>query len=194
MAENGRFIFQKIELVKPYIKTPYTPINRVVAQKSVFVRHPAGFIQPNKDDVINIPAALKKAMREHLERSHGIVTETVYNDTHGFIRHQNLLMKLHIENHIGLTFEQQGDSDNGKSKLRERIMKQLLNILAELLIWTPLLLCPTSIAVMFIGKMGEFDLAIDDYTKAIRLTSPALLRLTTDAAGCIRLKVKLTRQ
>ncbi len=114
-GRDGRFIFQKIELVKPYIESPYAPINRVIAQKSVFVRHPAGFIQPAKDDVINIPASLKNLMREHLERSHDISAETVYNDTHGFIRHQSLNMELYKAMYIGLTREQQGDSDNGNS-------------------------------------------------------------------------------
>lgn len=111
----GRIIFQKIELVKPYIEVPHEPVNRVIAQKSVFVRHPDGFIQPNKDDVINIPADLKKPIREHLERCHDISSETVYNDTHGFIRHQRLYPELYKAIYMGLIHKQQGDSENGKS-------------------------------------------------------------------------------
>lgn len=102
-GRDGRFIFQKIELVESYTEIPHTPINRVVAQKSVFVRHPAGFIQPNKDDVVNIPASLKNPIREHLEKCHYIIDETVYNDTQGFIRHQNLNMELYKEMYMGLS-------------------------------------------------------------------------------------------
>ena len=107
--------FKKIELVKRYIERPYQPINRVIAQKSVFVRHPKGFIQPDKDDVINIPADLKKSMREHLESCHDISSETVYNDTHGFIRHQHLNPEFYKAIYMGLIYKHQGDSENGKS-------------------------------------------------------------------------------
>jgi len=60
LDKDGRIILEEKELINPYIAEPYEPINRVIAQKSVFVRHPDGFILPNEDDVINIPADLKK--------------------------------------------------------------------------------------------------------------------------------------
>lgn len=65
-SEDGRIIFQKGELIRPFIKEPPEPINRVVAQNSVFVRPPEGFIRPNNNDVINIPSSLKIPMLEHL--------------------------------------------------------------------------------------------------------------------------------
>ena len=88
-SENGRIICQRKELLSPFIKEPPEPINRVVAQKSIFVRPSKGFIEPNEDDVINIPANLKVPMLEHLRTDHDISTETIYNDIHGFIRYQN---------------------------------------------------------------------------------------------------------
>ena len=112
-GKNGRVILQKKELINSYVERPYAPINRVIAQKSVFVRHPNGFIQPDEGDIVNIPAALKKPIREHLERYHGISVKTIYNDLHGFIRHQSLNLETYKEVYRGLTREQKGDAENG---------------------------------------------------------------------------------
>ena len=114
-TQNGRLILQKKEEINPYIEEVYEPINRVIAQKSIFVRHPDGFIQPNEDDVINIPAELKKDILRHLRNLHGITVETVYNDIHGFIRAQNDHIKVYMEIYKGLTQEQKGDGANGDS-------------------------------------------------------------------------------
>lgn len=111
--EDGRIILQKRESVEPYIEEPYEPINRVIAQKSVFVRHPDGFIQPNEDDVINIPANLKQPILVRLKKAHGISVETIYNDIHGFIRDQRNHMKVYKAIYEGLAQKQKGDSGNG---------------------------------------------------------------------------------
>ena len=111
--EDGRIIFQKRELVDPYIEEPYEPINRVIAQKSVFVRHPDGFIQPNKDDVINIPANLKQPILVSLQKAHGISVETIYNDLHGFVKDQRNHMEFYKAIYEGLVQKQKGDSGDG---------------------------------------------------------------------------------
>ncbi|CAI8006378.1 hypothetical protein GBAR_LOCUS4677 [Geodia barretti] len=95
-SENGRIICQRKELISPSIKEPPEPINRVVAQKSIFVRPSKGFINPNEDDVINIPANIKVPMLEHLQMAHDISTETIYNDIHGFIRYQNDHLEAYV--------------------------------------------------------------------------------------------------
>ena len=112
-TKDGRFIFQKKQLINSYIEKPYEPINRVIAQKSVFVRHPDGFIQPDTQDVINIPAGLKKSMQDHLDSSHGISVKSIYNDIHGFIRDQRNQLEVYKSIHKGLNRERQGDSDSG---------------------------------------------------------------------------------
>lgn len=112
-SKDGRIILQKKEPIESYIEPPYEPMHRVIAQKSVFVQHPKGFIEPNEKDVIDVPASLKKPMLEHLERYHGISTQTIYNDIHGFIRHQRLNAELYKEIARGLTCKQQGDAENG---------------------------------------------------------------------------------
>ena len=48
--EDGRVIFKGIEAIEELVKRPRSPENRVIAQKSVFVQPPQGFIEP--DDVI----------------------------------------------------------------------------------------------------------------------------------------------
>lgn len=112
-SKDGRIILQKKEPIESYIQPPYEPLPRVIAQKSVFVRHPKGFIEPNEKDVISVPASLKKPMLKHLEKYHGISTQTIYNDIHGFIRHQRLNAELYNEIARGLTCKQQGDAENG---------------------------------------------------------------------------------
>ena len=103
IKENGRVITQRIDSIDTYIKDPFEPMNRIIAQKSVLVRHPNGFIQPNDDDVINIPKNCKIEMQEYLKNAHGIYTESVYNDVHGFIRHQKLKLETYKMTYKGLS-------------------------------------------------------------------------------------------
>ena len=113
LGKDGRIILQEKELIDSYIAEPYEPINRVIAQKSVFVRHPDGFILPNEGDVINIPADLKKLIRKHLEKYHGVSAETVYNDLHGFIKNQAVHLENYVDFYTGSTEVRKGDSENG---------------------------------------------------------------------------------
>ena len=64
--------------------------NRVVSQKSVMVRPGRGFIVPDaREETVVIPGDLKVSVLMFLERFHGISERSVYNDIHGYIRHQN---------------------------------------------------------------------------------------------------------
>ncbi len=111
--EDGRIILQEKKLMEPYIAESYEPINRVIAQKSVFVRHPDGYIQPNDDDIINIRSDLKQPMLMHLRYSHDISVETIYNDIHGFIKDQSNHMQFYKTIYEGLVQKQKGDSGDG---------------------------------------------------------------------------------
>ena len=86
--EDGRVILQKTDAIQSIIEYPRTPRHRVIAQKSVFVRPPEGFIVPYEDDIVTIPADLKQWILHHLRKYHGISTETIYNDLYGYIRSQ----------------------------------------------------------------------------------------------------------
>ena len=88
--EPGRVILQKIGDIKEMVKPTRNPRHRVIAQKSVFVHPPNGFIEPHKDNIVIIPPNLKQGILQYLRKYHGISTEAIYNDLHGFIRHQDI--------------------------------------------------------------------------------------------------------
>ena len=97
LGKPGRIILlEKTEEIKKYIKLPRNPQNRIIAQKSVFVRPPRGFLEQKQYHVIDIPKSLKETMLDHLKKHHGISTQTVYNDLHGYIRHQDTYLKERI--------------------------------------------------------------------------------------------------
>ena len=74
-----------------HIHEPQIPARRVLAQKSIFVRPLAGYVEP--DDMVIIPHHLKALMLNYLQGGHGISTETIYNDLFGFIRSKS----IHLE-------------------------------------------------------------------------------------------------
>jgi len=113
-SEDGRIICQRKELLSLTIKEPPEPISRVVAQSSVFVRPPEGFIKPDDNDVITIPAEIKLSMLEYLQESHDISVETIYNDIHGFIKYQDIHLETYVDSYIGLTEAQKGEAENGE--------------------------------------------------------------------------------
>ena len=108
----GRIIFLKEEAqtenrVK---KKPQNPRNRIIAQKSVFIQPATGVIEP--DDVITIPAHLKRPILNYLGKHHGISTKTIYNDLHGFIRNQDAHQIAAIAFYMGSIQQPTGDEEN----------------------------------------------------------------------------------
>ena len=98
LGKPGRIILlERTEEIKDYIKSPRNPQNRIIAQKSVFVRPLNGYLDPKQYNVIDIPGSLKEPILDHLQKQHGISTRDVYNDLHGFIRDQNSHQKTAIE-------------------------------------------------------------------------------------------------
>ena len=113
--KDGRIILlQRTEEIdrKYQIEEPPNPQNRVIAQKSIFVRPSKGFIESEQYEVIDIPKDLKDPMLNHLQKYHGIATATIYNDLHGFIRNQDIYLIAFIELYRGLARKQKGDSEN----------------------------------------------------------------------------------
>ena len=103
----GRLIlWQKRESYFYQVYQPREPRNRVIAQKSIFVRPDAGFIEP--DEVIIIPAELKQPLLNHLRDYHGISSETIYNDLHGFIKNQAIHESAYTAFYTGLTYQNTG--------------------------------------------------------------------------------------
>lgn len=102
--KDGRVILlEKTEEIENQIEPPQNPQNRIIAQKSIFVRPPKGFLEPGQYNMIDIPKSLKGQMLDHLQKRHGISTQTVYNDLHGFIRNQHIHQETYMEAYKGDT-------------------------------------------------------------------------------------------
>ena len=96
-GENGRVIVQERNLVP--IEQPSGVGHRVLAQKSVFVRPERGYVEANYE-VVDIPACLKEDILRYLRNAHGITTETIYNDIHGYIRNKEIHQSAYREFYI----------------------------------------------------------------------------------------------
>ena len=113
--ESGRLILlqQTEETTAKYqIEEPLNPPNRVIAQKSIFVRPPKGYIELEEYDIIDIPKSLKQLMLDHLQKYHGIFAATMYNDLHGFIINQERHEKAYMEFYRGITYQQEGETED----------------------------------------------------------------------------------
>ena len=155
--KEGRVVLQKNDSIDGEIQTPWNPRHRVIAQKSVFVRPRKGYIDPKKEDVVEIPAALKEPMLEHLEKYHGIDKEAVYNDLHGFIYNQDRHGEFYTRFFRGYAYANEGKYDeaikhyDAAIKLNPRIAEAYIS---------------RGIAY---SEKDELDIAIRDYNKAIEL-------------------------
>ena len=94
-GEPGRVILLSENGADYQVVEPREPAHRVIAQKSVFVRPSKGFVEPN--DIVGIPSDLKQSVLDYLRKAHSIFTETIYNDLHGFIRHQSIHQSAYVE-------------------------------------------------------------------------------------------------
>ena len=162
LDKDGRIILlQKNEQLKKQVRSPQNPRNRVIAQKSIFVRPLHGFIKPDSDHVINIPKDLKPPMLNHLRKYHGISTETIYNDLHGFIKNQNMHHKAYRKFTKGLISQESQDYENAISHYTEAIKLNPKLVRAYINRGTAY------------SEKDEFDHAIADYSEAIKC-SPQL--------------------
>ena len=129
--EDGRIITldTKRDKVKQCLKEPSNPQNRIIAQKSLFIKPPKGFIEENLSPQIRkIPKADKAYILEGLRIFHNISAETIYNDLHGFItrqkNHQELL-GVHDAFHRGLNHHLKADRKKKKKKKNKHYDKAL---------------------------------------------------------------------
>ena len=121
--EHGRVILQKSEKIeerKDQIYLPQNPRLRVVAQKSIFVRPRRGFFCPDKEkEVVCIEKHLKQRVLSYLRNYHGISTHTIYNDLHGFIKHQDRHGDIYTHFYRGMACQNRADqatSPNDKNR------------------------------------------------------------------------------
>ena len=151
---DGRVILlRKSGEMSSHFKQPRNPSNRVIAQKSVFVRPPEGFIQP--DHAVTIPKIAKHPLLDHLRNCHGISVETVYNDLHGFIRYQSVHQSASKEFYLGLAWQNRGNDE-------QAIKHYTRSINANPQAPNPY----NNRGIAYYAK-GELDRAIQDYDKAL---------------------------
>ena len=166
--EEGRVILQKTDLIKNWIKHPQNPRHRVIAQKSVFVRPPRGFIEPQEDNIVIIPANQKQSILQHLRKFHGISTETIYNDLHGFIRNQDIHGDVYTHFYRGLAY---GDRGNEATDIKEK-QKEYKEAITH---YTKAIELKSDFPEAYYNrgcaydKIDALDLAIEDYNMALAL-------------------------
>ena len=151
--KNGRIIL--LQKTNSHIVEPQSPVNRIIAQKSIFVRPPKGFIEP--DETVLIPHSLKQPLLDYLRNCQDITAETIYNDLHGFIRYQNDHQSAHAEFFMGLTYQNEEDLSKAIKHYNNAI--KLNPQMAEAY-------CNRGFAY---SNKGEVEQAIKDYNKAIEL-------------------------
>lgn len=105
--EPGRVVLLSETGAEYRLDEPQIPVHRVIAQKSIFVRPDKGFVEPN--DTVVIPSNLKPAVLGYLRDRHGISSETIYNDLHGFIRHQKIHQSAYVEFYRGVSSADKGN-------------------------------------------------------------------------------------
>ena len=155
--KDGRVILQRTDKVKGLIIKPQATINRIVSQKSVFVRPPNGFIESEQYNIVLIPKSLKSTMLMYLRENCNLSTETLYNDVHAYIKNQNIPQNATTEFYRALTYQNRDEH----KKAVEHYTKSLD-------------LEPDHAEVHYnrgnAHKQTDMpSLAIEDYTKAIRL-------------------------
>lgn len=168
-AKDGRIILQdKDGIIKDWIKEPRNaePESRVKIQKSIFVRPPNGFVEP--DIVIVIPKDLKRSLLNYIEKEFGVSTEKIYGDLHGFIGGQASRLDTYKEVRKGINCQQEGDKTGNsaeKNRRYQEAVKHFTNVIQQ----GP----ETSEAYSGRGlvylSIGKLDNALADFNRAIEL-------------------------
>lgn len=109
--ETGRIVLlEKDEEIEKMLVRPRNPRHRVIAQKSVFLQPPRGYVSVSEVKIVDIPADLKQPMLEHLQRFYGISPESIYNDIHGFIRYRNIHESAYLQAYVGFLVHDRADT------------------------------------------------------------------------------------
>ena len=119
---DGRIILLKREKDNSYeVGEPPRTIPRAEAQKSVLVRAPKGFLDPNQYKEILIDNSLKQTMLTYLENCHGISPKRIYSDIHGFVRFQDIHLPPYQAFANGKDYERIGDQmEDELKRLKDR--------------------------------------------------------------------------
>lgn len=168
-SEDGRVILQdKTGEVSDWIRELQDPDpkSRPRAQKSIFVRPPNGFIDPDEEFII--PKSLKRPLLDYLEREHAISHKKVYYDLHGFINSRDLHWNIYEELGKSLACQRSGDRENDAEE-KDQYYQKAVNHSTNAIQQMPHLPEAYNIRGFAYFCQNDFDNAIDDYTRAITL-------------------------
>ncbi len=169
LKEDGRLIlFKRSEDRKDMILIPRNPRNRVITQKSIFVQHPDGFLSPDDVEIITIPARLKQPLLIYLRKYHGISTESIYNDLHGFIINQRFHESAYLEFHRGLTSQLKADEAETSENKQAAYQKAVVHYSRALKLKPDLPDALIHRAVAYF-ELRDFSHALADFSKMIEL-------------------------
>ena len=164
--KEGRIIMQKTKEIEDIIWYPQNPRHRVVAQKSIFIRHPKGFIEPSEEETVTIPKDLKQPFLEYLQKYHDISTETIYNDLQGFIRNQNVHVNANIHFFRGFACQNRADeatTTEVKQQEHEKAIKHYTKAIKS----KPDFTAAYNNRGNVYSRIGKFQNAIEDFPEAI---------------------------
>ena len=166
--EDGRIIIQKTDKIEGMIAHPQNPRHRVIAQKSVFVRPPRGFIKPHEGEIVIVPAPLKQPLLQHLQDYNGISTEGIYNDLYGFIRNQDIHGDAYTAFHKGIASQNRAAKAINSEEKHQEYEESIKNYTKAIKLKPDFTEAYYNRGVVYKDK-GDFDDAIKDYTTVIQL-------------------------
>ena len=166
--QDGRVILQKTDEIRDIIAHPRNPRHRVIVQRSVFIRPPRGFIEPDENDIVIIPANLKQQLLQHLRDYHGISAEVIYNDLHGFIRNQNIHGDAYTHFYRGFACQNRADKAPTHEE-KQRQYEEAIKHYTEAIKLKPDVVKAHNNRGVAYRYRGDFDYAIKDYNTAIEL-------------------------
>ena len=166
--KSGRVIcLRKTDNVKTL--RPDKPSNRVIAQKSIFVRPPAGFIDDSYECVERkIPKELKSDILDYLRKYHDISTRTMYNDLHGFIRTQGIHKSAYTEFYKGLSLADKADK-SGDPEEKKKLYEKAIECYDAAIQFDRKFFTAYFNRGVTKAALEQYTEAIDDYTRAISI-------------------------
>ena len=182
-GEDGRVILLKQdETTKDWIEKPKNPEHRVIAQKSIFVQPPEGFIDQCKYGTpIKIRKDLKEPMLDYLRKHHGIFPQSIYNDLQGYIKHQKKHHEAYNNLRKGMYCDIEAFLAGGTDKYDEAI-----EYYSEAIALHPAFAQSYYERGMAYSNKEDFKRAIEDLTKAIELDPDFILSYTERGFNRIR--------
>ena len=166
-VEDGRIILQdKTGAIKDWIRKPKNPDpeSRIRVQKSIFVRPPEGFIEPDLEIVI--PKVLKQPLLQYLKKEFGISGEKIYPDLHGFVSNQDIRFSAYMDFFKGFEYLKSGIKAKNPEERDENFQKAV-NHFTETIKLMPEFTDPYRCRGAAYNLKGEVEKAIANFTKAI---------------------------